>query len=179
MPNRCAKPCSSTSERCILDRATNARPELQMADIVSKETRSRMMSNIRGGNTKPEMALRRALHQRGIRYRLHVKDLPGKPDLVFPRHKAVLFVHGCFWHRHEGCRFATTPSSNVAFWKRKFDDNVKRDRRSVEALLASDWRVGLVWECFLRKPLGNTEIEEITAFVKGRETYREWPSTPA
>ncbi|ODN68408.1 very short patch repair endonuclease [Methylobrevis pamukkalensis] len=123
-----------------------------MADIVDQQTRSRMMSGIRGKNTRPELALRRALHARGFRFRLHPAGLRGRPDLVLPKHRAVVFVHGCFWHRHEGCRYTTTPSTRTDFWQSKFEANVVRDGAVREALLDSGWRVATVWECALRKP---------------------------
>lgn len=122
-----------------------------MTDIVDKATRSRMMSGIRGKDTKPELVLRKAMHALGLRYRLHRKDLPGKPDIVFPRRKAAIFVHGCFWHRHEGCRFATTPATRPDFWNDKFASNIERDRRNAEQLIAHGWRVVTVWECALKK----------------------------
>jgi DNA mismatch endonuclease (patch repair protein) len=118
-----------------------------MVDVVDKPTRSRMMSGIRAKNTSPEFAVRRYLHSKGLRYRLHVKDLPGKPDLIFPRYGLALFVHGCFWHRHHACRFATTPASNREFWQKKFDDNVRRDKEAVRKLKKSGWRVLIIWEC--------------------------------
>nr|WP_309504626.1 very short patch repair endonuclease [uncultured Roseovarius sp.] len=123
-----------------------------MADIVDKATRSRMMAGIRGKDTKPELALRRALHARGFRYRLHAKDIIGSPDLVFPKYHAVVFVHGCYWHRHKGCRFATSPSTRPEFWESKFEANVRRDKRVQTQLMESGWRVATVWECALRKP---------------------------
>lgn len=123
-----------------------------MADIVDKQTRSRMMAGIRGKDTKPELILRRALHARGFRFRLHSKNIPGRPDLVFPKHRAVVFVHGCFWHRHANCRYATTPSTRVEFWREKFESNVARDSAVVTALIGSGWRVAMVWECALRTP---------------------------
>ena len=107
-----------------------------------------MMSGIRGRDTKPEKQVRSFLHRAGLRFRLHA-SLPGKPDLVFPRHGAVAFVHGCFWHRHPGCRYATTPSSNVDFWQAKFDANVARDKRVTRQLRKEGWRVLVVWECQL------------------------------
>lgn len=122
-----------------------------MTDIVDRETRSRMMAGIGGKNTLPELVLRRTLHARGLRYRLHVRKLPGTPDMVFPRFRAVCFVHGCFWHRHAGCPYATTPATRPEFWKAKFDSNVERDRRNRLALLEAGWRVAIVWECALRK----------------------------
>lgn len=127
-----------------------------MADIVDPETRSRMMSGIKGKNTRPELALRRALHARGFRYRLHDKKLPGKPDLVLPRFHAAIFVHGCFWHRHEGCKYATTPATRQEFWQAKFRENMERDQRNIDALLALGWRVAVVWECEMRKDLAAT-----------------------
>lgn len=122
-----------------------------MADIVDKQTRSRMMAGIKGKDTKPELVLRRALHARGFRYRLHSKTVPGRPDLVFPKHHAIVFVHGCFWHRHEGCRYTTTPSTRPEFWQAKFDANVTRDRSVHDQLLDAGWRVATVWECALRR----------------------------
>lgn len=106
------------------------------------------MSGIRARDTRPEMIVRSYLHSTGLRYRLHGK-LPGKPDLVFPRYRVVVFVNGCFWHRHEGCRHATTPSSNVAFWEKKFADNVSRDRRVRAELSKLGWRVLVIWSCKL------------------------------
>jgi len=122
-----------------------------MTDIVDSTTRSRMMSGIRGKNTRPEMALRRAMHAIGLRYRLHRNDLPGRPDIVMPGRKVAIFVHGCFWHRHEGCRFATTPTTRTEFWKDKFASNTSRDQRNVLQLLERGWRVATIWECALRK----------------------------
>lgn len=121
-----------------------------MVDVVSARTRSKMMSGIRGKNTRPEIAVRRALHRNGLRYRLHVRDLPGKPDIVLPRHRAIVNVHGCFWHRHPGCRFATTPSNNAEFWRAKLEGNVDRDKRTDEQLAFLGWRVFTVWECEVR-----------------------------
>jgi DNA mismatch endonuclease (patch repair protein) len=118
-----------------------------VVDFLSPLERSQRMARIRGKNTAPEVALRRAIHARGLRFRLHSRELPGKPDLVFPRFKAVVFVHGCFWHRHEGCKIATTPKSNTEFWIEKFAKNVARDIAAVESLRKGGWRVFTVWEC--------------------------------
>lgn len=123
-----------------------------MTDIVDQQTRSRMMSAIRGKDTKPELALRRALHSRGFRFRLHSQKVHGRPDLVLPKYRAIVFVHGCFWHRHEGCRYATTPATRSEFWEAKFAANVARDSAVRGALLAAGWRVATIWECALRKP---------------------------
>ena len=128
-----------------------------MADTLSPRERSERMSRIRGKDTAPELALRKALHALGLRYRLHAK-LPGKPDIVLPRHSAVVFVHGCFWHRHRGCRIATTPKSNTAFWREKFDRNVARDKRVRRQLRAAGWRVFVAWECQLSGK-GNADVE--------------------
>jgi len=111
------------------------------------------MSRIRSRDTKPEIALRKSLHRLGFRFRLHGHRLPGKPDIVLPRYRTVIFVHGCFWHRHEGCKVATTPKSNTDFWLEKFDRNVARDARNAEELAKAGWRVLVVWECDLNAPL--------------------------
>ena len=115
-------------------------------DVVDRATRSRMMSGIRGRDTKPEKQVRSFLHRAGLRFRLHA-SLPGKPDLVFPKHGAVVFVHGCFGPRHAGCRYATTPSTTVEFWQAKFDANVARDKRVARQLREDGWRVFVVWSC--------------------------------
>ena len=135
-----------------------------MTDIVNKETRSRMMSGIRGKDTQPELLLRRALHARGFRYRLHVKTVSGRPDLVLPKHKVAIFVHGCFWHRHEGCRFASTPKTRHEFWAAKFAANVRRDQKVVAELLLEGYRIATVWECALRKPMN--VLEAVTKLEK-------------
>lgn len=119
-------------------------------DIVDLATRSRMMAGIRSKDTKPEMSVRKYLHAHGFRYRLHARDLPGSPDLVLPKYRVAIFVHGCFWHQHPGCRFATKPASNTERWQMKFQTNLERDTRNLAALQATGWRVLLVWECELR-----------------------------
>lgn len=119
-------------------------------DIVDPARRSQMMARIQGRNTVPEIIVRRTAHRLGFRFRLYRKDLPGRPDLVFPRFRAAVFVHGCFWHRHEGCRFAYTPRSRVRFWTEKFDRNVARDRCTEDALRSLGWRVLVIWECETR-----------------------------
>lgn len=118
-----------------------------MTDFLSPKERSERMARIKGSNTRPEIALRKVLHSLGLRYRLNRADLPGKPDLVLPRHKAVVFVHGCFWHRHFNCNIATTPKSNTEFWVAKFEKNVARDNRVTGLLNSAGWRVFVVWEC--------------------------------
>lgn len=119
-------------------------------DRLDPARRSENMRRIRGRDTRPEMAVRRALHARGLRFRLHRRDLPGRPDIVLPGRRLVVFVHGCFWHRHEGCRGATTPSTRPEFWQAKFDANVARDAMVVAALVGAGWRVETVWECETR-----------------------------
>lgn len=121
-------------------------------DVVSPVVRSRIMASIKGHDTCPEMAVRRAMHAAGLRFRLHRRDLPGTPDLVFPRHHTVVFVHGCFWHRHSRCRFAKLPASARLWWKEKLTTNRLRDDRQQRALRREGWKVIVVWECELRDP---------------------------
>jgi DNA mismatch endonuclease (patch repair protein) len=123
-----------------------------MVDSLTPAQRSERMSRIRSVNTKPEVALRKALHRLGFRFRLHGNGLPGKPDIVLPKYQTAIFVHGCFWHRHEGCKVATTPKSNTQFWVEKFNRNVARDAAAVERLEAAGWLVLVAWECDLRSP---------------------------
>lgn len=121
-------------------------------DRLTPEHRSWNMSRIRSKDTKPERALRSALHRAGFRFRLHRKDLPGKPDLVLSRYRTVIFLHGCFWHRHPRCRMAYTPKSRIAFWNAKFASNIARDKRVNRQLRSLGWRCVIVWECELRHP---------------------------
>ena len=123
-----------------------------MTDRLTRERRSWNMSRIRGKDTEPEKLVRSALHCAGYRFRLHSKQFPGRPDIVLPKHRTVVFVHGCFWHRHKGCRFAYTPKSRVAFWNAKFEGNVERDRRNAGALRKLGWKVVTVWECEADRP---------------------------
>lgn len=147
-----------------------------MVDVVTPQVRSRMMSGIRGKNTLPEMLVRRFLHDRGLRYRLHDRALPGAPDLVFRRHGAVIFVHGCYWHRHEECKYATTPASNVEFWETKFAGNVRRDRSAVMALKKSGWRVFILWECGLRTSDTVRALHWLPEAIRhGRKRLVVWP----
>ena len=120
-----------------------------MADIVSRAKRSEMMSGIRGKDTRPEMIVRQGLHARGYRFRLHRKDLPGKPDIVLPKYRAAIFVNGCFWHGHD-CHLFKWPKTREAFWREKIDLNRKRDAASISDLLSRNWRVLVVWECALK-----------------------------
>jgi DNA mismatch endonuclease (patch repair protein) len=118
-----------------------------MTDIVDPATRSRWMSGIRGKDTRPEIAVRSFLHRAGLRFRKGARDLPGCPDIVLPKWRSVVLVHGCFWHRHHGCQYAYNPKSRKAFWQRKFRDNIDRDIRNTTALHELGWRVHIVWEC--------------------------------
>jgi DNA mismatch endonuclease (patch repair protein) len=131
-----------------------------MSDFLSPAERSARMAAIAGKDTVPELVLRSGLHRMGLRFRLHAKGLPGKPDVVLPKYKTAVFVHGCFWHRHENCRIASTPKSNTDFWIAKFERNVNRDATVREQLLRMGWRVVVVWEC------------ELTAKSKVQETIR-------
>jgi DNA mismatch endonuclease (patch repair protein) len=120
-----------------------------MPDIVDTATRSRMMAGIRGKNTKPELEVRRFLHRLGFRYRLHDRRLPGRPDIVLPKYRTVVFVHGCFWHQHPGCRLSARPDTNATFWRNKLRANVERDERDQTRLKELGWRPLTVWECAL------------------------------
>lgn len=131
-------------------------------DVFTAQKRSWLMSRIHGKNTKPEKAARSLLHQMGYRFRLHDSKLPGKPDIVLPKYKTALFVHGCFWHRHVGCKYAYTPKSRVEFWQQKFDQNVKRDQAKHKQLEDLGWRVQVLWECELRQAPTDT-IERLVS----------------
>ena len=131
-------------------------------DRVTPEHRSKIMSMIKGKNTQPEMVVRSVCHEMGLRYRLHRKDLPGKPDLVFPKHRLCIFVHGCFWHRHPDCKYAYTPKSRLDFWLPKLAKNVERDADALQALHTQGWRVAIIWECHTKnREILRTEIRKI------------------
>lgn len=146
-----------------------------MPDVVDAATRSRMMSGIRGKNTKPEMVLRQGLHARGLRYRLHGRELPGRPDLVFPARRAVLFAHGCFWHGHD-CHLFRIPSTRPEFWEGKIARNRLVDSRSEAQLREAGWRFGVVWECALkgraRLPL-DVVLDRCESWLRGAEPTLE------
>jgi DNA mismatch endonuclease (patch repair protein) len=135
-----------------------------VTDIVDSATRRRMMQGIRSRDTQPELLVRRGLHSRGFRYVLGGRGLPGRPDLVFPSRAVVVFVHGCFWHRHLGCRFAYAPSTRIDFWTSKFEANVRRDHRQQAQLRELGWKVLIVWECELRTD-SEAVIEELRATI--------------
>ncbi len=115
------------------------------------EQRSRNMSAIKSKNTKPEIAVRKLLHSMGYRFRLHRKDLPGSPDIVLPKYKTVIFVHGCFWHRHQNCKYASNPKTRREFWEKKFKENIERDKKNQEKLKNLGWKTKIVWECEIKK----------------------------
>ena len=119
------------------------------SEVIHKvsEQRSRNMSAIKSKNTKPEIKVRKVLHSMGYRFRLHSKDLPGSPDIVLPKYKTVIFVHGCFWHRHENCKYASNPKTRKEFWNKKFTENKKRDSEIQEKIKILDWRSVVIWEC--------------------------------
>lgn len=124
------------------------------------------MAGIRSKNTRPEMLVRRFLHSRGFRYRLHNRVLPGSPDIALSKYKTAVFVHGCFWHRHHGCKYATNPSTNVDRWQRKFSANIHRDSGNVAALRELGWKVVVVWECELRESR-NDRLERLVLEITG------------
>jgi DNA mismatch endonuclease (patch repair protein) len=136
-----------------------------MADRISQEHRSWNMSRIKGKDTGPEMKLRSMLHRAGYRFRLHTDKLPGCPDIVLPKYRTVVFVHGCYWHRHPGCPDATNPKSRTEFWQKKFNDTVKRDKRKAEELEKLGWHVITVWECELKKK-PQAALEHVTHQLK-------------
>ena len=149
-----------------------------MADIVSPKKRSEMMARVRSKDTGPEMRVRRAAHASGLRFRLYRRDLPGTPDLVFPKYGVALFVHGCFWHRHEGCQKAYMPKSRVDFWQGKFAANVERDARAAEKLRAMAWTPVVIWECETTDPGRLAEIlEERVRSLGAVGPDRETPGT--
>ncbi len=128
-----------------------------MADVKTPEQRSRNMAAIKGKDTKPEMIVRKYLFSRGLRFRVQVRKLPGKPDIVLPKYKTAIFVNGCFWHGHEGCKYFRLPKSNVEFWKEKIERNIERDKESMQALFDLGWKVVRVWECELRNKANREE----------------------
>lgn len=138
-----------------------------MADVHNKETRSYNMSQIKGKNTKPEMLVRQHLHAHGLRYRLHTTGLPGKPDIVLPKYKTVVFVHGCFWHRHEECRYFVVPKTRTEFWMNKIGRNVANDEKQMLALTAAGWRVLTIWECELKPAVRHENLANLFANIIG------------
>lgn len=136
-----------------------------MADIFSKKMRSQIMSNITGKNTTPELIIRKALFSEGYRYRLHRKDLPGNPDIVFPRRNKVIFINGCFWHGHN-CKKATLPENNNQFWKKKINGNMERDKTNLGKLTQMGWKSFVVWQCEIKKSILGEKIKQIKKFLE-------------
>jgi len=140
-------------------------------DTLSKEKRSWNMSRIRGKDTKPEIAVRSLLHLMGYRFRLHRKDLPGKPDIVLPKYNTLIFVHGCFWHRHKGCKYAYMPKSRIEFWKDKFEGTIKRDKQHQKQLNKMGWKVHVIWECEIKNI--ETLKRKINSIFRNHQYKRE------
>lgn len=136
-----------------------------MSDTYDKDTRHKVMQSVKSENTKPEIIVRSLLHLLGYRFRLHRKDLPGSPDLVLSKYKAVVFVNGCFWHQHENCQAAKRPQSNSDYWNKKLDKNVARDKKNIELLLSRGWRVLIIWECQIKNK--QYLINTLLGFLQG------------
>lgn len=136
-------------------------------DKVPREVRSDIMRQVKSRNTRPELVIRKALHRKGFRFRLHNAGLPGKPDIVFPKYRKILLIHGCFWHRHENCRHASTPASNTEYWTKKFNKNVSHDSYVINALSELGWSVRVVWECEIRlRSKFDTLIEDLASWLR-------------
>ena len=137
-----------------------------MADVHSKETRSYNMSRIRSKDTKPELLVRKFLHKQGFRYRLHVKNMPGKPDIVLPKYKTVIFIHGCFWHGHEGCKKATLPTTKTEWWTDKINGNILNDNKAQNELIQNGWKIITVWQCNLKKTILDTTFQKLLSEIE-------------
>lgn len=142
-------------------------------DVHDKKTRSYNMSRIKGKDTKPEETVRKYLFSQGFRYRKNDNKLPGKPDIVLPKYRAVIFVNGCFWHKHEGCRYFVWPRSNPEFWKEKIEGNVERDRKKTAELIAAGWRVFVIWECELKPAVKEETLQRLCNEIKNVSTIEE------
>lgn len=144
-------------------------------DHVSAQKRSEIMRSVKAKHTKPELVLRSELHQRGFRFRLHQRTLPGTPDVVLRKHNAVVFVQGCYWHRHNGCAYATMPKSQVDFWTEKFRRNIERDNATREKLLSLGWRVAVVWQCGLKRRVRDETMDCLAEWLRGPAQIIETP----
>lgn len=151
-----------------------------MTDTVDHVTRSRMMTGIKSKNTKPELLIRSLLHKNGFRFRLHEKKLYGKPDIVLPKYKAIIFVNGCFWHGHENCIFFRLPSTREEFWKEKILKNHNNDTKNIKALLQDDWRIAIIWECSIRGKNKNPMdvINRLTQWLLSSDNFLEITGSP-
>jgi len=134
-----------------------------MPDVFTPEERSRIMAKVHGADTAPEKTVRSLIHRMGYRFRLNVKELPGKPDIVLPRHKKIILIHGCFWHQHEGCPQAARPTSNIDYWNKKLDRNMIRDSGNMQKLEYLGWNVLVLWECEIKKH--DLLLEQLTSFL--------------
>ena len=146
-----------------------------MVDKVDSATRSRIMAAVKSKNTSPELFIRSLLHKKGFRFRLHVKDLPGKPDIVLPKYNAVIFINGCFWHGHTNCHLFRLPHSRIEYWQNKILRNKANDIRTIELLLARNWRVCIIWECKIQASKKDiTQLADlISNFLKSTESFLE------
>ncbi len=147
-----------------------------MSDIVSPEKRSAMMSGIRGKDTQPEVAVRKALFAGGFRYRLHNRSLPGSPDIVLAKYRVAVLVHGCFWHMHKNCKYSRMPSTRFDFWTKKLTANAARDQRVTNELLTLGWRVMVIWECHVRASRDSSELQvQLSDWIRGNSQMGEYP----
>lgn len=146
-----------------------------MADRVDSIIRSQMMAAVKSHNTKPELLIRSLLHKKGFRFRLHVKELPGKPDIVLPKYRSVILINGCFWHGHENCRFFKIPSTRTEFWEEKIYKNKINDSKAIAKLLAENWRVCVIWQCKIRESKKDLTAlaDTISNFITGKEAFLE------
>lgn len=148
---------------------------LLMTDIVDRATRSLMMARIKSKNTKPELLIRSLLHKKGFRFRIHANKLPGRPDIIFPKFKAIIFINGCFWHGHKNCPLFRLPKTRVEFWENKIHRNQKNDEKNIKTLLNSNWRVAIVWECSIRGKNKDPAyvINKLTDWITSSNTFLE------
>jgi DNA mismatch endonuclease (patch repair protein) len=137
-----------------------------MADVHDKATRSYNMSRIKGKDTKPEMLVRKFLHAQGFRYRLHVKNMPGKPDIVLPKYKTVIFIHGCFWHGHEHCKYYVIPKTRTEWWMNKINRNIENDVKAIAVLKKEGWKVIMLWECDLKPKVAENSLLKLIKKIK-------------
>lgn len=146
-----------------------------MTDRIDKETRARIMSAVRSYGTRPEKLVRSALHRQGFRFRLHIKQLPGTPDLVLHKYKAVVFINGCFWHQHQNCKHSHIPQTRSEFWQKKFTRNVLRDQKVIYQLKMLGWRTAIIWECGLNKIQYEDTVKRLVLWLRWRGEYLEIP----
>ena len=165
-----------TARAILLEQGIKKRRRTSMTDVVSPSVRSRMMASIRGRDTQPEMMVRKYLHGCGFRYRLHVNSLPGRPDIVLSKYRVAILIHGCFWHRHSGCKYCTTPASNIEKWSEKFFANVARDHKNTVQLRELGWTVIVIWECGLKTGDLVDNLKWLPEVLKSGESgLYEWP----